>query len=95
MKNNNETLQLLTLEEQYPEFNKKKQGYTIIDFVKDPNDKQNRLLVGKRTFRNPSGLVPIWRKTDWDIGKKYTGEKLRELRQKRLKEFEATNERND
>lgn len=29
------------------------------------------------------GHVPIWRFKGWDIGKKYTGEKLRQLRAER------------
>lgn len=81
--NDDNNLQLKTFEEIYPAYDRRNKGYVIQGFVKDK--KTNKHLQCKKTLINPHGLVPIWRKVNWDIGKKYTGEKLRELRVKRLK----------
>ena len=74
MNKNTETNVITSLEDEYPELDRRHKGYMLIGF----DDKART----RRRWLYPNGQVPIYRYVGWDKGKKYTGEKLRELRKK-------------
>lgn len=84
---------VMHLEDEFPLHDRRKEGWKLIGFVEKDEEnpkhtKPKNLAKGTDLFVNPKypyGKVPIWRYLGWDIGKKYTGQRLREIRAGRQK----------
>ena len=80
-KNDNDKLELETLEQKYPQYDRTRKHWRLIGF--------------KTTNTYPQRQIPLWR-FDWqsyDSVKKYSGKKLRELRaQNGVRKIKATNQ---
>ena len=62
----------MSLDDKYPELDRRQSGWKLVVFDEKATCRKTRL--------NTTGKVPIYYYLGWDLGKKYTGEKLRELR---------------
>lgn len=69
------------LEDKYPEFDRRPKW--ILTGFQTPT----QYNLPKPTIFNPSGKIPVWRYVGWDVGKKYTGKVLRNIRKQRNNKY--------